>query len=557
MRELRPFLSEHAAVRGRLVVGTALLAATLLSSVGLLAVSGWFITATALAGLAGAAMEVYRPSGAIRLFALTRTLSRYFERLVHHDAVLRVLARLRVRLFRTLLPQPLGVLRRLRATDWVNRLLADVDALDNLYLRILGPTLATAATVLVTSLLLFWALGAAAMPAAALLLLGGIALPWFAWQAGRVPGEGVDRYLPALRAQASDLVSGLAELHACRATERHRNQLLDASHGLITARKQAQRLAGAGEAATGLLAHGALAAALVAGLVLYQSGSVTGPMAALAALAALAAGEALGALPAAWQHLSRTRAAARRLLEHDTPSDGAPETGDAPAGADEAPPPVTLWNVTARHTPLAEPLLAGGTLRVHPGEHVLLQGASGAGKSSVLDLVAGLLVPESGRVTLGARAVHGIPETERFRRIGYLTQRTEYFADSVAGNLRLAAPQADDDTLWAALATAGLRARVAALPRGLHEWIGEGGVQLSGGEARRLALARLMLTDPEVVLLDEPYRGLDAATVVTVDAGVRQWLEGRTALIAAHQEAAAPACERVVTLRQQRFAAVR
>lgn len=555
--ELRPFLAELRPWRGRLMLGTALMAATLLSAVGLLGLSGWFLTATAVAGLAGVGMEVYRPSAGIRFFALSRTLARYFERLVHHDAVLRVLARLRVRLFRTLLPLELTTLQRLRGSDLLNRVTADVETLDNLYLRILSPTLAAAFTVVVTSGVLSLFLGVHALPVIALLTLGGIALPALAWYAGRPPGRAVDTHLAALRGTATDAAEGLAELRASGALPRHRSRFLDAGARLAAARRRTEQQTGVSEAAVGLLAHAALFAALLGGVFLLAADGISGPQLALVALVALASGEALAALPGAWQHLGRTRDAARRLLEYETappdPPKG-PSTGAHHRAAGDSA--VFLQHVTFRHGVAQEPVLEDATLRIAPGEHVALQAPSGAGKSTALDLIAGFLAPERGRIRIGRHEVTTLPESERFARLAYLTQRTELYADTLAANLRLARPEATDDELDAVLERLGLNERVHALPGGLYQWIGEGGVRFSGGEARRIALARLMLSDPAVVLLDEPLRGLDERLAAHARDALSEWLTGRTALMASHQPDALPVCERTVVLRRRRFAAI-
>ena len=543
MRELLPFLRDLRPERWRLGLGTLLLILSLGASIGLLGLSGWFLTATALAGAAGAALDVYRPSAGIRAFALTRTVARYFERLVHHDAVLRALARLRGWLFRALAPMPLRRLGRLRRSDLLNRMTADVEALDGLYLRIVGPTIGAVVTVAATVAVLIALAGPAGWAVAGILAAGGLLLPLWAWRRGSPHGEAVDRHLPALRGAGVDAVQGLAELRACGAIQRHERRLMGAAEGLAAARERAARLTGAGEGAVGLLSHAALLAALLVGIPLHEAGAVSGPVLVLAALAALAAGEALTALPGAWQHLGRTRAAARRLLEH---AEGSGD-GEAPPAAPPAcdgPLPLALEGVTFRHDAHEAPLLEGCDLRLEAGEAVVVYGPSGCGKSTLLDLAAGLLEPQAGRVTVAGVPVHGLAEADRFACITYLLQRTELFADSVAGNLRIADPEADDARLWQALHTAALDERIAAHPSGLDAWVGEGGGRLSGGEARRLALARLVLVDAPVVLLDEPFHGLDDATAAQVARRLGPWLAERTALVISHDPGAAPAHQR-------------
>ncbi|MCG5547212.1 thiol reductant ABC exporter subunit CydC [Halorhodospira halochloris] len=560
MRELLPFIRDLRAERGRLALGTLLLIISLLSAIGLLGLSGWLITAAALAGLAGLSLEVYRPSAGIRFFAIARTVSRYFERLVHHDAVLRALARLRGQLFRAMAPLPLPQLGRMRRSEMLNRMTADVEALDSLYLRIMGPSLAAAVTSLITVVVLVWLTGLVGWAVGAVLLFGGVILPLAAWRLGSPHGEQIDRHLPALRGAGLDAVQGLAELRACGAVERHERHLMGAAEGLGDARARALRLSGLGDAATGLLGHSALFVALLVGVQQYQAGEISGPLLALAALAALGAGEALSALPGAWQQLGRTRAAARRLLEYDARNQGTGSAGEVEPGANrtlqdskqsklqqpDGPLSIALEGVTFRHSPYAEPVLEGADLRIEAGECVAIFGPSGSGKSTLLDLVAGFVEPEAGRVWLGDEAVDEWPEEKRFGCITYLAQSSELFADTVAANLRIADPYADEQQLWRALNMAGVDEVVANTADGLDEWVGEAGSRFSGGEARRLALARVLLTDAQVVLLDEPFRGLDVATADEVRRRIEPWLSQRTVVIVSHDPAAAPAHQRRV-----------
>ena len=548
MRELRPFLRDLAAERWRLAGGTALLAVGLACGIALLGLSGWFITATAVAGLAGAALDVYRPSAGIRLFALTRTVARYLERLLHHDAVLRILARLRGWLFRALAPAPLRELARLRRSDLLDRLIADVEALDNLYLRVIGPSIAAAITLLAGTAVLVALTGTPGAWVGALLLAGGLAIPLWAWRRGRPHAALRDEASPRLRGAVVDAVEGAAELRAYGAHERHERAMAATARRLAAARAAAARLNGAGEALVQLLSHAALLAALIVGIPLVQSGALSGPLLALLAFAAWAAGEALTPLPGAWQHLERTRSAARRLLEHRPAASGPATVGaerPAPCGV---PPALSFQGVTHRYAPHAEPALAGIDLEVAGGETVALTGPSGCGKSTLLDSAAGWVVPEQGAVRIGGVPAHTLPEAERFGYLSYLTQRTELFAGRLEANLRVADPDADEARLWWALEQVALAEAVRAAPGGLRSWIGERGGRLSGGEARRLALARLMLRDAPVVLLDEPLEGLDTPTAGTVAARMAPYLAGRTVLIATHHPDSLPAADRVLPM---------
>ncbi|RFA26398.1 hypothetical protein CAI21_17080 [Alkalilimnicola ehrlichii] len=363
-----------------------------------------------------------------------RAISRYFERLVNHDAVLRLLADLRGWLFRRLSVLPLAELGRLRSSDLLNRITADIDALDNLYLRVIGPSLAAVATLALTALFLAAFAPSVAIAVCATLAAAGILVPAAAMRLGRPFGEREGRYLPKLRAAATETVDGLAELRAYAAVDRHGAKLAAEESALTNARRAAGRLTAVGEAAVGLAGHLALLVALVLGIGLYQQEAVSGPVLVLLALAALAAAEAVAPLPQAWQHLGRTRAAASRLLE----------LGDEPiaVGSRQAPADNTLClqQASFRHHRYAEPVLSAIDLEVTAGEAAIITGASGSGKSTLAELLAGLRRPQQGRVLLGGVEVSVLAEAERYARIGYLAQYSELFADTLADNLRLGAP---------------------------------------------------------------------------------------------------------------------
>src|SRR5690625_2648336 len=270
MRELRPFLALLGLHWRRLALGTLLLLGTYAAGIGLLALSGWFITATALAGAGLLTLELFVPSGGIRFFAISRALSRYGERMVNHDAVLRLLSDLRGWLFGQLARLPLARLGRLRSTDLLNRLVADIDALDNLYLRVLGPTLAAVIGIGLSMLFLGLFAGPVAWAVGAILALGGILVPALALRWGRLHGEHETVYLPRLRAAVTDCVDGMPELRAYAALDRQKSRFETAEMRLTTARRRAAGLTAAADAAVSLAGHLAMVAALLLGIALYR-----------------------------------------------------------------------------------------------------------------------------------------------------------------------------------------------------------------------------------------------------------------------------------------------
>ncbi|WP_421621211.1 thiol reductant ABC exporter subunit CydC [Alkalilimnicola ehrlichii] len=526
-----------------LLGGTLLTLATLLANLGLLSLSGWFITATALAGLGLiVGLDIYVPGGGIRFFAVSRTVSRYGERLVTHEATFRLLADIRCWLFARLARQDPLTLGRLRGGDLLNRLTADIEALDNLYIRVLGPTAAAGLAGLATLGLLGWVDGRLALVALALLLAGAL-LTWTATRRGRRSGERMSHLQPRFRAVIIEGVRGLAELRVYGGGERQRR--LIGRHGRAWSQLQRRmaHLTGLGNALNGLFGQLALLAALVLGLWLHQQGLITGPQWVLALFAFMALTEALAPLPLAFQFLGRTRSAAERLLaqaEHPARVVSPATPAAMPARFD-----LTLKAVRYGYH-AGRPVLADFSLRIPQGSHLAITGPSGLGKTTLLKLLARLDDPWSGQILVGDTPLHTLPLEAWHRRVGMLEQHAPVFSDTVAGNLRVAAPQADEARLWQALAVAGLDTRVRAMPEGLETWLGESGATLSGGEARRLALARVVLHDPDIVLLDEPAAGLDGASARALAGRLHEWLQGRTAVIVSHDPGWLPPVDRVL-----------
>ncbi|MEF7613735.1 ATP-binding cassette domain-containing protein [Aquincola sp. MAHUQ-54] len=527
-----------------LIGGAALAALTVTAGIGLLGLSGWFITATGLAGLSLAtawAFDLFAPGAGVRLFALGRTASRYGERLVTHDATLAVLAALRERLFlgwakpaaaRSLLARPARLLFRLTA---------DIDALDTLYLRVLVPAVAGIAAALVVGLCVgLWLHPLLGLALGGVLAGAGLGVPLAAARRADRPARRRAHAVEALRARTVDLVAGQATLAMAGRLAAQCRSVADADRRLAQADDALHRLdvrAGMALGATGTLL---LAGTLLAAAALVEAGRIGVPLAALAVLMVLGAMEPFAALRRGAVELGRCALAARRLAPRLRP-DAAPEAAHTAPAGDGA---LRLQSVTVAHADAPAAAVHDVSLSIARGERVALVGPSGSGKSTLLAAIAGELAPRRGRL-------QALPHT-------LLTQRTELFQDSLRDNLRLADPAADDPRLLQALQAAGLAEVVAALPQGLDTPLGEGGLGLSGGQQRRLALARLLLRRVPLWLLDEPTEGLDAATAhdvlqrLAARAGASA---GPAWLMATHLQREAALADRLLVMRNGRIAA--
>ena len=553
--DLAPMLRLFLASRPRLLLmGAALAMVTVLMGMGLLGLSGWFITATGLAGLQASsaiAFDVFQPSAGIRLLALGRTGARYAERLVTHDATLAVLADLREQLFRGWARPEAARQLLLRPAQLLFRLTADIDALESLYLRVLVPVAAALGAALlaggVLGFLNFW-LGAVL---ALWLLTTGGAIAWAVARRAQPAAVRRARGMEVLRAQAVDLVAGQTELAMAGRLGAQCQAVASADQRLARADDMLNLLEVRAGFAYGVVGTLTLVGVLAAVGALAGQGALSAPAAALALLLALTATEPFAALRRGALEAGRTLLAARRLAPQMVATATATAQTSAPASVHalpaSGPPPLTanlaldMRSVTLAHAGSPVSVFTALSLRVPVGERVAVVGASGAGKSTVLAAIAGELAPLQG-------SVQALPCT-------LLTQRTELFQDSLRENLRLADPEASDDRLWQVLQAAGLAGDVQALAKGLDTRLGEGGLGLSGGQSRRLALARLLLRDPPLWLLDEPTEALDALTADDVLQRMSHAAAGRTLLISTHLRREAALADRLVCLKDGCIAA--
>ncbi|MCM2394664.1 thiol reductant ABC exporter subunit CydC [Rhizobium sp. S95] len=512
---LRRFLKEK---RLAMALGFLLAALTAIAGIALLSLSGWFITATAFAGLTTAtalAFDVFAPSAGIRFLALFRTAARYGERVVTHDATLSVLAGMRETLFRTFATARSARALALRPARLLFRLTLDVDALDGLYLRLLVPAGVALASALFAVLSLAFIDGRIALAVGLFPVVAGFGIATISALKAEKPARLRAAALEAVRGRVIDMIAGATDLLMAGRLEASRANVEAAETRLAETDDRLNRIetmAGFGLSALAPVIGGCL---LVALALLVETDVIGVPIAAFALLLALAAVEPFTALKRGALEAGRILAAARRI---------APRLDETPQEiAIAAPPPglaLLAENIVVRHPGASRPALSGLSLAIPAGEIVALTGPSGAGKSTLMALIAGEIEAEAGRFATQPASL--------------LTQHVELFADTLSGNLRLAKPQATEAELWAALEAAGLAETVKALPQGLETWLGEGGSGLSGGERRRLSLARLLLTDAALLLLDEPTEALDAETARDIVARLAAARGGRTILIATH-----------------------
>ncbi|WP_372893762.1 amino acid ABC transporter ATP-binding/permease protein [Rhodosalinus sp.] len=521
------------AAPGAMWRGAALSVAVLVMGVALLGLSGWFIVATGLAGLAGIgiAFDVFRPSAGIRFLALGRAASRYGERLLTHDATLRALAALRLDLMRRLAARPVAALQRLRGGPELTRITADVDALDGVVLRLALPLLAGLVTHAAAFAVLWWLVAPAVAGAvAAGYLLGAAAILARVAVVSRAPSAEAEAATQELRRGVIDAFRGQRDLLVQGRMGARLEELAALDGQARTAEDRLDRIDRASGFALAAVVAGVAGTALALGGWLVAGGAVEPAPAAIGFFVALALSETVLPLRKGLAEIGRMHDAAGRVMATEP---AAPRLeGPAPAAAGLRG--LTFEGVAVARPGGGVPLLAGLDLRVAPGETVALSGPSGSGKSTLLAVAAGLEAPAAGRVLLDGHPVGDWPEAALRARLTLVLQRAALVAGTIRDNLALAAPEADDTDMRAALEAVALWPVVAA-KGGLDAVLGEGGAGLSGGEARRLALARAALRRPAVLLLDEPTEGLDGPRAEEALRGLRAMLPEAAILTASHR----------------------
>ena len=517
----------------------------LAAGVALLGTSGWFITATALT-TAGTAFNLFVPSAGVRAFSFIRILARYGERLTGHDATLRLLADIRGWLFARLFPRLPFNDRSLRHGDLVSRLTADVDALDTAFLVAIGPIAAAIVIGGALTCILALLLPAVALVYGTCFALAVLAVPAALVIASRRAGAEVVGRAAAARSAVLDGIDGHADLVLFGARGDAQARFRSTAEQLSRARGRLGTLTGLAAFAVQALAALALTGALWLGLRAYATGQVDGPVLVGLLLAIVGSFEASSLIVRSVARLTTAMAAAERLMAiADAPITIADPVQPAalPAGL-----PIVLSDVSFCY-PGGAPVLHDLDLIVAPGEHVAIVGASGIGKSSLLNLLLRLAEPQAGQITLGGVPLPALAQADLHASIALLSQDSPLFNDTIRANLLIARPDADEPALWTALRDAGIEGFVNALPHKLDTLMGEGGRSVSAGQARRLCLARTLLSPASILLLDEPTTGLDRPAELAFFEALHRAAVGRTVILVTHAALPAGTVDRVLSLR--------
>ncbi|MFZ1199183.1 MAG: thiol reductant ABC exporter subunit CydC, partial [Desulfobacterales bacterium] len=445
----------------------------------------------------------------------------------------RILESLRVWFYERIEPLAPARLMRFRSGDILNRIVADIDALDTLYLRVLSPT--AVAAVLIASLTAFLNFfdSVIALTTLGCLAVAGFILPAATGVAGAAAGRRLSRLETLLRVQFVEDLQGLTELLIFNRDREYRRRIEQDNTALLAVQRRMSHLRGASFAGITLTSGSAVLLALYRGTALVNGGQLHGAELAMICLAIMAAFEALMPLPAAYQTLGRTRQAARQLLnvvEADIPVRFPENSRAALHGGD-----VTFEHVSFGYDNDAAAVLHDVDFHLPAGRRFAVLGPTGAGKSTVAHLLVRFWDPQAGSVRIGGEDLRGFSESDLRQTVTLVSQQAHIFNASVRDNLLIARPGAATAELWEALSAVRLADFVHSLPQGIDTWIGESGRLVSGGQARRLTLARAFLRDAPIWVLDEPTEGLDRVTEGLIMKTLFEVTRARTVLVITHR----------------------
>lgn len=540
---LRPF-GHHVALSVLLGV------ATVAAGIGLLGTSAYLIASAALMPSV-AALQVAIVG--VRFFGISRAVFRYLERLASHSVNLRLLAGLRTWFYRQIEPLAPARLQDARSADLLSRAVADIETLENFYVRAVAPPL----TALVIIFGVAWFIGGVdlrlALLLAAALLTGGIALPMVAHLLARGPGRAIVERRAALNADLLDAIQGMPDLLAFGLGEAQSARVAASGRSLNLAQERVGR-AGALVNGLGMLVAGlALWGMLLLAIPLVRGGRIDGVGLAVLALVTIASFEAVTPLTQAAQHLESSLQAARRLfaLVDVPPEVGAP-VAETAAQLPNGPLSIHIRGLTFSYPGRVDAALSSFDLDLPPGKRVAIVGPSGAGKTTLIHLLLRFWEYQAGGIEINKVDLRRIDPQMLRARASVVGQSTYLFSGTLRHNLLLACPDATPADLERAIWQAQLAERVSHLPEGLDTWIGERGLKLSGGERQRVAVARALLRDAPLLLLDEPTANLDAITEQRLLATLRQAGVGRSVIHVTHRLAGLESMDEIVVLQEGR-----
>ena len=534
MRALLPFLRLFKFAKLPLFLGLVLMITGLASSIGLLTTSGWFLAATAIAGL-GTLFNFFYPSASVRGLAIGRTLFRYFEKLVTHDATFRILAKLRVQVFEKIIPLSPGVLNRYRNSDLLNRLVSDVDTLDSLYLRLIAPFITAIFVIIAMCIGLSFVNAPLALGLGVSLLLLVFVIPTVFYQLGKKFGDKLVYSRALYRTQFLEFIQAQAELLLFNAEDKLKDNMAKTEANWQADQQKEANLSGFSTALS-LFLNGLIIAAMLWFSSQAEFGNDEYRMAfiALFTFAALASFEILMPLGSAFLHIGQVIASAERVTDIIEQQPLVTFNGKAEFNQN-ATTLIEAKDLSFTYPERQNRALENLNLTIQKGKKVAILGKTGSGKSTLLQLLVRNYDANQGQLFLAGKPIADYAEDTLRSQFCFLTQRVHVFSDTLRQNLQFAsAVNIADEKMIEVLNQVGL-GKLLEQEQGLDIWLGDGGRPLSGGEQRRLGLARILLNDAPILLLDEPTEGLDRETERQILRLILAHAENKTLIMVTHR----------------------
>lgn len=529
---------------------------TMLANVSLMALSGWFISIMAIAGVAGITdINYFTPSAAIRGLAITRTAGRYIERVVSHEATFRLLAELRQWFYTKLEPLAPAVLQKYNSGDILSRISADINTLENFHLRIVSPFVVAIIAFILYGFFLNHYHHNLAVAELSLLFIAGIIMPIIIYRLAKPSSQRMVKISAELRTHAIDSVQGMGELLIYGAADKHQQESLKLSQKLIADQQIQAKLSGLSQGIVGFSANLSMWLILLISIPLINSGILQKAHLAMLALFAIASYEVILPLPLALQLLPSTLTAARRLFEL---ADSKPAIKEP---SEKSPQPqhfdIAFKQVSFEYQQQANNKLAINKLsfQLKTGGKLALLGESGIGKSTVSHLLSRFwtLEKNSGEIHFGGYPIEQYHSEDLRKYFAVLSQQNILFNNTIKSNLLLANPNASDVEIKKACQVAQIHDFIVSQPDGYNTWVGEAGLMLSGGQARRIAIARTLLKEAPILILDEPGEGLDANTEKALLKAIFTHKKNTSILLITHKKAGLDLVDEIYSFSKSRW----
>lgn len=526
---MRPYI-------GWILLGILLSFATTIANISLMALSGWFIASMAIVGVQGTSMDYYSPAAGIRGFAIVRTSGRYAERIITHEATFKLIAHLRLWFYNKLEPLVPAHVQHLHSGDLLSRIRSDIDTLENFYLRIFSPIIIAIIVTLVVVGFVSLFDPAIALVTLFFLLIAGWFIPLAIYKKARDHGEQINTIGSDLRTTSLDSIQGMSDLLIYRADEQQIDQMNQQGQSLQKHQFGLSKLSGLSQGGILLCANVAMWFVLLLAIPLVNQGLLQPANLAMLALLVLASFEAVIAMPVAFLALPETLAAARRLFaiaDIDIGEEQPEKHADTPLPQHFD---ICFEDVSFHYPDQPHKVLEQFNLTVAQGKKVGIIGHSGSGKSTLINLLLGFWRVQEGRITLGNYPIQSFDPEKLRSYFSVVPQHTHLFNSTIRANLYLANREATDEELIDACKAADIHDFIDTLPEGYDTWLGETGVKVSGGQAKRIAIARALLKPAPILLLDEPGEALDPETEDRVIRNIIQQYSDKTILLITHRE---------------------